>query len=230
MIEYQREYNRRLPYPLDWEEQKVLFSELALHLHTMALFAVNTGLRDQELCRLEWAWEQRVPELDTPTIKRSVFLLPGTVTKNGRPRLAILNDVAQSIVEGQRGEHNKYVFTYLDFRGERTRLGTLRNSGWIAARRRASVRYREEFGKEPPRVFQRVRAHDLRHVRPTPTGRWRKPGGPSGLVGARSWSGDDALQLGRGRELGEGRKRRQKVPRISHAHSVPLDQRGGLSV
>jgi integrase len=164
MIEYQREYNKRLPYPLDWEEQRLLFSELAVHLRTMALFAVNTGLRDQELCGLEWAWEQRVPELDTPTIKRSVFLLPGTVTKNGRPRLAILNDVAQSIVEGQRGEHDQYVFTFLDFRGERTRIGTLRNSGWIAARRRASARYREELGKEPPKGFQRVRAHDLRHT------------------------------------------------------------------
>jgi integrase len=64
----------------------------------------------------------------------------------------------------QRGEHNKYVFTYLDFRGEWTRLGTLRNSGWIAARRRASVSYRDEFGKEPPKGFQRVRAHDLRHT------------------------------------------------------------------
>lgn len=164
MIEYQREYNKRLPYPLDWDEQKLLFSELAVHLRTMALFAVNTGLRDQELCGLEWAWEQRVPEVDTPTIKRSVFLLPGTVTKNGRPRLAILNDVAQSIVEALRGEHDTYVFTYEDFRGERTRLGTLRNSGWIAARRRASVRYREELGKAPAKGFQRVRAHDLRHT------------------------------------------------------------------
>ena len=69
----------------------------------MALFAVNTGLRDQELCGLEWDWEQRVPELDTPAIRRNVFLLPASVTKNGRPRLAILNDVAQSIVESQRG-------------------------------------------------------------------------------------------------------------------------------
>jgi integrase len=108
--------------------------------------------------------EQRVPELDTPAIRRSVFLLPGSVTKNGRPRLAILNDVAQSIVESQRGEHDTYVFTFLDFRGERTRLGTLRNSGWIAARRRASVRYREELGKSPAKGFQRIRAHDLRHT------------------------------------------------------------------
>jgi integrase len=53
MIEYQRKYNKRLPYPLDWEEQKLLFSELATHLRTMALFDVNTGLRDQELCGLE---------------------------------------------------------------------------------------------------------------------------------------------------------------------------------
>lgn len=72
--------------------------------------------------------------------------------------------MAQSIVEGQRGEHDQYVFTFLDFRGERTRIGTLRNSGWIAARRRASARYREELGKEPPKGFQRIRAHDLRHT------------------------------------------------------------------
>jgi len=42
--------------------------------------------------------------------------------------------------------------------------GLLLNSGWIAARRRASARYREEFGKEPPKGFQRVRARDLRHT------------------------------------------------------------------
>lgn len=72
--------------------------------------------------------------------------------------------LVRRVPESQRGEHDTYVFTFLDFRGERTRLGTQRNSGWIAARRRASVRYREELGKEPAKGFQRVRAHDLRHT------------------------------------------------------------------
>jgi hypothetical protein len=110
---------------------------------------------------LEWGWEQRVPELDTPTIQRSVFLLPGHVTKNGRPRLAVLNDVAESIVDAQRSEHETCVFTFLNFRGERERIGTLRNSGWIAARRPASARYREELGREAPKGFEtgRVTTH-----------------------------------------------------------------------
>lgn len=164
MIEYQRTYNKRLPYPLDWPEQRLLFSELAAHLQTMALFDVNTGLRDEELCALEWAWEQRVPELDTPTIRRTVFLLPGEVTKTGKPRVLVLNDTAQSIVESQRGLHERYVFSFADSRGARNRLNTLRNSGWIAARLRASSRYKKELGREPPRGFQRVRGHDLRHT------------------------------------------------------------------
>jgi integrase len=131
----------------------------------MALFDLNTGLRDEELCALEWSWEQRVPELDTPTIQRTVFVLPeGGPAKYGKARVVILNDVAQSIVDSQRGLHHRYVFTFQDFRGERDRLLTLRNSGWIAARRRASARYEKELGRRPPMGFQRVRAHDLRHT------------------------------------------------------------------
>lgn len=100
MIEYQGGVQQAPPLParLGGAEAPLQRARRAPSHH--GLFAVDTGLRDQELCGLEWAWEQRVPELDTPTIKRSVFLLPGTVTKNGRPRLAILNDV----VAVDRGE------------------------------------------------------------------------------------------------------------------------------
>jgi hypothetical protein len=38
----------------------------------MALFAVNTGCRDAEICRLQWAWEVKVPELEI-----FVFIVPG---------------------------------------------------------------------------------------------------------------------------------------------------------
>ena len=58
------------------------FWELPSHLADMALFAVNTGCRDAEICGLRWDWEVRVPELDT-----SVFIVPGKKVKNGDDRL-----------------------------------------------------------------------------------------------------------------------------------------------
>jgi integrase len=58
-------------YPLSWEEQSILFSELPAHLQIMAMFKVNTGCREQEVCKLQWDWEIAVPELGT-----SVFLIP----------------------------------------------------------------------------------------------------------------------------------------------------------
>jgi len=154
----------RKAYPLDWDEQQLLFSELAPHLQKMALFDVNTGLRDQELCSLQWSWEQRVPELDTPEIKRSVFVLPATRVKNRQARVVMLNDVAQSVLEEVRGEHPVYVFTWEDSNGRRDRVGHFRNSGWIQARRRAAGRYAVELGREAPAGFRNVRVHDLRHT------------------------------------------------------------------
>jgi site-specific recombinase XerC len=40
----------RSPYPLTREEQGLLFRELPDHVARMALFKVNTGLREQEVC------------------------------------------------------------------------------------------------------------------------------------------------------------------------------------
>ena len=42
----------------------------------MALFKVNTGCRDQEVCGLRWEWEVAVPELET-----TVFLIPGITSR-----------------------------------------------------------------------------------------------------------------------------------------------------
>jgi integrase len=55
--------HKRQPYPLSWEEQNRLFKELPAHLAEMALFAVNTGCRDSEICQLQWDWEVKVPSL-----------------------------------------------------------------------------------------------------------------------------------------------------------------------
>ncbi len=97
-------------------------------------------------------------------IQRSVFLLPGNVTKNAEPRALVLNNVAQSVLEQVRGEHPVYVFTF-EKKGKRRKLWRLLNSGWKGARRRAAARYKEELGKEEcPEGFRRIRAHDLRHT------------------------------------------------------------------
>ncbi len=67
-------------------------------LAKMALFKVNTGCRDQEVCNLRWEWEVEVPELKT-----SVFIIPADRVKNRQDRLVVLNRVAKSVIEEMRG-------------------------------------------------------------------------------------------------------------------------------
>lgn len=75
----------------------------------MALFAVNTGCRDQEVCRLRWDYEVTVPEIGV-----SVFIIPGARVKNGDHRLVVLNRIARSVIESGREQHGTFVFTYAD--------------------------------------------------------------------------------------------------------------------
>jgi len=131
---------KRQPYPLSWEEQAKLFKELRPHLAEMALFAVNTGCRDGEICRLQWEWEVKVPTLDT-----SVFIIPGRYVKNADDRLVVLNRIAASVVEAQRGKHLTHVFSY---RGKP--VTRMLNSAWLRAREKADLK--------------QVRVHDLKHT------------------------------------------------------------------
>jgi hypothetical protein len=66
----------------------------------MVLFAVNTALRDNNLCGLQWMWQVPVPE-----IGRSVFIVPPEAYKSKRAHVVILNDAAWSIAQSQRGKH-----------------------------------------------------------------------------------------------------------------------------
>ena len=70
----------RLPYPITWDEQDQLFPKLPAHLGRMVLFAVNTGLRDSNVCGLEWTWEVPVPE-----VGRSVFVIPPEAFRPNAP-------------------------------------------------------------------------------------------------------------------------------------------------
>jgi len=90
-MQMQGEIAKRGPYPLAFEEERLLFSELAGHLARMALFKVNTGTREHEVLSLRWDWEVKVPELET-----SVFVVPRAHVKNGMERVVVLNRIARS--------------------------------------------------------------------------------------------------------------------------------------
>jgi integrase len=132
----------RQPYPLSWEEQRLLFGEF------------NSGCREQEVCGLRWEWEIPVPELDAV-----VFLIPGRAVKNSEDRLVVLNRVARSVIESVRGQHPEYVFV---FKGRR--VGRMYNSAWKRSRKTAARKYEELLGQPCPAGFRNIRVHDMKHT------------------------------------------------------------------
>ena len=152
----------RKPYPMSWEEQSILFGELPAHLQTMAMFKVNTGCREQEVCKLKWDWEIAVPELGT-----SVFLIPADFggrhersgVKNGDERLVVLNSVAKSIIEKQRGISKEWVFPY-----NGTAMHRMNDSAWKKARVRAAKLWQEKNLRPAHPGYLSIRIHDLKHT------------------------------------------------------------------
>jgi integrase len=162
-------------YPLSWAEQDRLVKELPRHLADAALFAVNTGCREQEICQLRWEWEQRLPDLDT-----SVFVLPASATKTGTDRVVVLNSVAARIVESRRGSHAEFVFTY---RGKP--MGRLHSSAWKRAWKTAGLPTQHGVRKG----VQQSAAH----LRDPPAGRRGRAGDPQGADGSRQRRHNDPL-------------------------------------
>ncbi|WP_240963557.1 tyrosine-type recombinase/integrase [Pseudomonas umsongensis] len=158
----------RKPYPMSWAEQSMLFSEIPDHLLRMSLYKVNTGCREQEVCKLQWDWEIRVPELGA-----SVFLIPADFggrheksgVKNGDERLVVLNKVAMSVIDGQRGLHSKYVFPYgqPDEHGP-TPMHRMNDTAWKKARVRAAAKWEVEHKSPAHPGFRSIRIHDLKHT------------------------------------------------------------------
>lgn len=158
----------RKPYPMSWAEQSMLFSEIPDHLLRMSLYKVNTGCREQEVCKLQWDWEIRVPELGT-----SVFLIPADFggrseksgVKNGDERLVVLNKVAMSVIDGQRGLHSKYVFPYgQPDEGGPTPMHRMNDTAWKKARVRAAAKWEMEHKSPAHPGFRSIRIHDLKHT------------------------------------------------------------------
>lgn len=142
-------HDARDPYPLSWNEQVNLFNELPDHLRSMAIFKVNTGCREKEVCQLKWEWEIQIPELNT-----SVFIIPSHImrqgkrtqlVKNGDDRLVVLNGAAKAIIEQMRGQHLEFVFTY-----KGNPMTKMNSSAWRRARKVVGL--------------PQVRIHDLKHT------------------------------------------------------------------
>jgi integrase len=131
---------KRKPRPISWQEQEKLLKEMPAYLADMVLFALNTGLRDQEICGMKWADECRVNGLDT-----TVFIITEERAKNEHERIVPLNPVARSIVQSRRCNQSDYVF---DFEGRK--LDRINNKAWRKAREAAGLKD--------------VRVHDLRHT------------------------------------------------------------------
>lgn len=160
----------RRAYPLSHDEQAAFFPELPDHLAKMALFKVNTGCREEEVCGMRWDYEVKVPELDT-----SVFVIPGDRVKNTEDRLVVLNRTARSVVDAQRGGHPEYVFVYTPKCGK-MKLGfvakapvskpvdRMNTTAWRNARERAADKWERRTGEPAPAGFRRVRVHDLKHT------------------------------------------------------------------
>ena len=156
------------PRPITWDEQKKLLQELPPHLRDMTLFDLNTGVRDDVVCNLQWDWEIPVPELGV-----SFFEVPkGFVKGRRQSRVIVSNSVAQQVIERARGKHPTHVFVMKWRHHPLGPIQTMNNSAWQSARARAGL--------------SDVRVHDLRH---TTGARLREAGVPERTISAILWHG-----------------------------------------
>jgi integrase len=130
---------KRKPRPISVLEQERLIIGMPEYLEDMAIFALHTGLREQEICSLQWLNERQI--FGTPA---TVFVITGERAKNSRERIVPLNSVARAIVEKYRGQSD-FVF---HLKGKR--LERMNNRAWRKARTSANL--------------ADVRVHDLRHT------------------------------------------------------------------
>jgi len=171
---------QRDPRPITWAEQRRLLPLLPSHLARMALFTLNTGVRNNVVCSLCWEWEVRVPDVG------SVFLVPREFVKGGRSwRPIVCNSVAQSVVDGCRNMHPQFVFVWRRERVKNTDtpptmayqpVGSMNNTAWQGARKKAGL--------------GDLHVHDLRH---TVAVRLREAGISEGTIADVLWHSKSSI-------------------------------------
>ncbi|MEX2492306.1 MAG: site-specific integrase [Nitrospirales bacterium] len=117
-------------------EAERLLKELPEHLSEMARFALSTGLRMNNVVRLQWS------QMDLT--KRIAWIHPDE-SKNEKAIGVPLNTEAIEVLRRQYGKHDEFVFTY-----EGKPVLRASNHAWYKALKRAGI---ENF-----------RWHDLRHT------------------------------------------------------------------
>lgn len=138
---------RRVAYQFNWEEQDRLFRCLPTGWDVgAAVFAVNTGVRKEELFGLKWSHLRWMPELDIKepdgTVKERMFVFLLMQTKNGHARAVVCNKYARNAVERQRKwqmkhGHSDFVFPsqWVGNKGGRVRAaGKAWDNAWRAAK------------------------------------------------------------------------------------------------
>jgi integrase len=130
-----KEPTRRVRY-LTHEEADRLLAELPAHLHDMAAFSLESGLRAANVTGLRWS---------AVDLNRKLAWVHPDEAKARKAIPVPLNGEAMSILQKQIGKHRDYVFT---FKGQH--VEQLSTAAWYKALKRAGI---ENF-----------RWHDLRHT------------------------------------------------------------------
>lgn len=128
-------HTRRIRW-LTPEQADTLLALLPTHQRHMAAFALATGLRQRNVCRLEWS------QVD---LRQQLAWIHPDQAKAGRAIGVPLNTDAMAVLRERQGHHERYVFTY---RGHP--VWQVNTKSWRAAVRKAGL---TDF-----------RWHDLRHT------------------------------------------------------------------
>lgn len=118
------------------EEADRLIAELPPHVASMARFSLATGLREKNVCELEWN------QID---LERRIAWIHADQAKARRIITIPLNSDAVVVLREQQSQHSRYVFTW---RGRP--LSRANRKAWQAALKRAGL--------------EGLRWHDLRHT------------------------------------------------------------------
>ncbi len=118
------------------KEARALLAELPSHLHAMALFTLETGLRQRNVTQLEWS------QVD---LKRSTAWIHPDQAKARKAIPVPLSKRVLTLLHNLKGMHDRYVFTY-----NGKPVNQPNNSAWRKALHRAGI---TDF-----------RWHDLRHT------------------------------------------------------------------
>nr|WP_256435649.1 tyrosine-type recombinase/integrase [Aliikangiella sp. G2MR2-5] len=143
------------PYILNYSDEERFMKKLPDWLKPLVNVAVNTGARDQELCKLKWSDEVYIEEINT-----SVFVIPALKSKNGKTKLIVLNSNARQSIEGQRGLDDTWVFP--SSIKKNTPVSKIRCKSFIKAWKESNLPSREQGYYSGPHCLRHTFASRLR--------------------------------------------------------------------